>query len=143
MSEAKTESAPNLLVEKATAEVETETKRGQGRPSNVDLQEMVKSKDLLIAEMMEQLKAKEGIIKIKQRIADEEEAVLIDFQVQLPPHAGSLRIDGREYFHGFTYKVKPRSAATMADMQARAWDHDKEVLGQRKPFDSYRLKTSF
>jgi hypothetical protein len=68
---------------------------------------------------------------------------MMEFLVNLPPHAGNIRIDGREFFHGFTYSVSPAQYAALADAQARAWNHDREVMGQRKPFDSYRLKPSF
>ena len=64
---------------------------------------------------------------------------LVDFFVNLPVHAGMIRLDGREYYHGFTYKVRADQRASMAEIAGKAWAHDEEVRGQRKPFDSYRL----
>ncbi len=64
--------------------------------------------------------------------------VLVDVRIDLPAHAGALIVDGRQYFHGFTYKVKPEQAVAFRDMMDKAWRHEKEVRGERKPYDSYR-----
>ena len=67
------------------------------------------------------------------------EVVMIDFHVNLPVHAGMIRVDGREYYHGFTYKIKSQQRDSFTEIAGKAWAHDEEVRGQRKPFDSYRL----
>lgn len=62
----------------------------------------------------------------------------VDFRVDLPIQASSIRIDGREFFHGLTYKVDANQAKSMAEIQGRAWAHENEVRGARKPFDPQR-----
>lgn len=69
--------------------------------------------------------------------------LLENFTVNLPAHANSIRVNGRDYFHGMTYKLKPDQVASMADIQGMAWRHDQEVAGQRRPNDAYRLRTNF
>lgn len=63
---------------------------------------------------------------------------MVEVRIDLPPHSGALIIDGRQYFHGFTYKVNASQARSFHDIMDKAWRHEKEVRGERKPFDSYR-----
>jgi hypothetical protein len=58
------------------------------------------------------------------------EEVLID----LPPHAPDVRIDGRVFQHGMTYKVAAAQASSLRDVMFRAWGHEEEVRGQRTGF---------
>lgn len=62
----------------------------------------------------------------------------VDFRVDLPIQSNCIRVDGREYYHGMTYKIEVRQAKSMAEIQARAWAHENEVRGVRKPFDPQR-----
>jgi hypothetical protein len=69
----------------------------------------------------------------------EYEEVFID----LPPHSSHLSIDGRHFQQGASYKVTKAQAASMRDIMSRAWAHEQEVRGQRKPFDAYRRQREF
>jgi hypothetical protein len=64
--------------------------------------------------------------------ADETPEETVKFRVNLPPEAANLRIDGREYYHGFTYEIPYRQAKSMQDNQARAWQHHEQVAGHRQ-----------
>jgi hypothetical protein len=79
------------------------------------------------------------LIKESKEAAPAPKVELIDFFVNLPVHAGMIRVDGREYYHGFSYKIKAQQRDTFVEISGKAWAHDEEVRGQRKPFDSYRL----
>jgi hypothetical protein len=69
----------------------------------------------------------------------EYEEVFID----LPPHSSHISIDGRHFQQGASYKVTKAQAASMRDIMSRAWAHEQEVRGQRKPFDAYRRQREF
>jgi hypothetical protein len=69
----------------------------------------------------------------------EVEEVFID----LPPHSSHISIDGRHFQQGASYKVTKAQAASMRDIMSRAWAHEQEVRGQRKPFDAYRRQREF
>ncbi|MDE2343057.1 MAG: hypothetical protein KGL63_06640 [Betaproteobacteria bacterium] len=60
---------------------------------------------------------------------------LVEIRIDLPAHSSIIRIDGREYYHGMTYKVKQSQLATFNEIMGNAWRHEQEVHGQRKPFD--------
>jgi len=55
-------------------------------------------------------------------------------KIDLPPHAPDVRIDGRVFQHGLTYKVTAVQAASMREIMFRAWSHEEEVRGQRTGF---------
>lgn len=76
--------------------------------------------------------------ELKEMPVKEAPPELVDVRVDLPAHAGALIVDGRQYFHGFSYKVTPAQAVSFYDMMDKAWRHEKEVSGSRKPFDAYR-----
>jgi hypothetical protein len=63
---------------------------------------------------------------------------IVDIFIDLPPHASMLRIDGREFHHGFSYKIPAVQEPTFRDIMDKAWRHEREVSGQRKPYDTYR-----
>lgn len=51
---------------------------------------------------------------------------LEDFMVDLPEYAPMLKINNVGYYHGCVYEVPYSVARSMADMQARAWEHERE-----------------
>lgn len=69
----------------------------------------------------------------------EYEEVVID----LPPHSSHVSIDGRHFQQGASYTVTKAQAASMRDIMSRAWAHEQEVRGQRKPFDAYRRQREY
>jgi len=77
--------------------------------------------------------------KREPKVEVEYEEVFID----LPPHSSHISIDGRQFQQGATYKVTKAQAASMRDIMSRAWAHEQEVRGQRKPFDAYRRQREF
>lgn len=87
-------------------------------------------KEQVLGDLIKETKSKTAAVAVPE---------LVEFFVNLPVHAGMIRIDGREYYHGFTYKIRADQRASLADIAGKAWAHDEEVRGQRKPFDSYRL----
>lgn len=60
---------------------------------------------------------------------DKEPEETVRFRVHLPAQADKIRVDGREYYHGFTYDIPLRQAASMRDIQANSWRHDDQVRG--------------
>lgn len=53
------------------------------------------------------------------------ELVLLD----LAPHSPNITLDGRQYFHGFSYKFTQAQAATVKDAAHRTWEHEREIGG--------------
>jgi hypothetical protein len=49
-----------------------------------------------------------------------------DFVVDLPEYAPMIKINNVGYYHGCVYEVPYSTARSMADMQARAWEHERE-----------------
>lgn len=62
-------------------------------------------------------------------VEDAEPEETVRFKVNLPAQADKIRIDGREYYHGFTYDIPMRQALSMRDIQAQSWRHDDQVRG--------------
>ena len=90
----------------------------------------------LLADQMATGKAlKKADAKVAVDLPPEEEVM---FRVNLPAQAQNLRINGNEYYHGHTYKVKKSMADGMRDVQFRAWQHDEQVRGYRPFADGYR-----
>lgn len=58
----------------------------------------------------------------------------VEVRIDLPPHAPDIRIDGRVFQPGLTYKVTQAQATSMKDIMFRAWAHEEEVRGQRTGF---------
>lgn len=49
-----------------------------------------------------------------------------DFTIDLPEYTPMIKINNMGYYHGCTYEVPYSVARTMADIQGRAWDHERE-----------------
>jgi hypothetical protein len=92
-----------------------------------------------IREAATAVKAKKEDNPVEVEVEVEYEEVFID----LPPHSSHLSIDGRHFQQGASYKVTKAQAASMRDIMSRAWAHEQEVRGQRKPFDAYRRQREF
>ena len=58
-----------------------------------------------------------------------------DYTVDLPEYTPFIKINNVIYFHGITYEVSYKKARSMADLQARAWEHDREKDGKRRKGD--------
>jgi hypothetical protein len=63
---------------------------------------------------------------------------LVDFTVDLPDYTYMIAIDNVRYYHGCTYEIPKRKSDSMADIQARAWEHDREIQGRRRQGDMTR-----
>lgn len=61
---------------------------------------------------------------------------IVPICLDLPGHANDIRLDGRVYFHGVTYRVNTNTYRTLIDIQARAWEHENEIGGANR--DLYR-----
>lgn len=60
---------------------------------------------------------------------DEEE---LEVTIDLAGHAAFVRLDTLIYWHGYTYRVGYRTAATIRDIMARTWDHEDDVGGANR-----------
>ncbi len=74
----------------------------------------------------------EQTLSVPKKQAEARKTVI---QINLPPHSSVIRIDGRDYYHGFKYEVPETAVPTFNDIMAQAWKHEEEVRGARKPFD--------
>jgi hypothetical protein len=108
------------------------------QPSFAELK--MQAKIEVLQEMLAEQKVAEGKVKADKRVAVEaaEPEEMVQFKVNLPPQAADISVDGREYYHGFTYKLPLRQAIAMQDIQAQAWRHDEQVQGTRKHAAGYR-----
>lgn len=118
---------PESLPEETIAKVLHSKDKGRSKAEQAIYDSI---KEQVLADLIKETKAK---------TPDAPKVELVDFFVNLPVHAGMIRVDGREYYHGFTYKIKLAQRDSFAEIAGKAWAHDEEVRGQRKPFDSYRL----
>lgn len=76
--------------------------------------------------------------KRRQAEPDIQAPVITEIRVDLPPQAGDMRIDGRVFQHGGTYRVTEAQAATMREIMFRAWSHYREVRGEKMPLEALR-----
>lgn len=86
-------------------------------------------------------KALEDLLKVAIREEEREfspKEKFEDFTVNLPEFSHCLTIDGKMYLNGQTYEVPYSMARSMADQQARAWEHDREKDGYRRKGDVAR-----
>ena len=66
----------------------------------------------------------------KDELNTEEVKVTID----LPEFAASIRLNSRDYFHGFTYTVPMHVYESMAEIMNNAWEHQSEIEGKTRNF---------
>lgn len=55
--------------------------------------------------------------------------------IHLAPYAAMVTLDGTMYFHGLEYEVPYSVARTLDDITARTWEHQNEIMGQRRKGD--------
>ena len=97
-------------------------------------------------ELEAQIREATAAIRVKKEAKAETKPFEVEYEdvvIDLPPHSSHLSIDGRQFQQGATYKVTKAQAASMRDIMSRAWAHEQEVRGQRKPFDAYRRQREF
>lgn len=84
--------------------------------------------------LLEQEKARiAGRTGLKTGDPTKDELVTITVNVpEFVPHLWINMPHGQKYFHGHSYKVPRHVAATLGEMQARAWDHENEIQGRKK-----------
>ena len=58
--------------------------------------------------------------------------------IDLPEYTSSIVINGTPFDHGCTYTVRYSVARSLADIQARAWEHQREIDGRRRMGDQQR-----
>jgi len=62
-----------------------------------------------------------------------------DFTVDLPEYTPMIKINNVGFYHGCTYEVPYSQARSMADIQARAWEHEREWKdGRHRTADAAR-----
>lgn len=108
-----------------------------------EIERRIDNSDLLSEEEKEAAreKAREHVLKarkekateayFKAAIKEEERTFepieqLEDFIVDLPEYAPMIKINNVGFYHGCVYEVPYSVARSMADMQARAWEHETE-----------------
>jgi hypothetical protein len=108
-----------------------------------EIERRIDNSDLLSAEEKEAAreKAREHVLKARKEKATEayfKAAVkeeerdyelaeqLEDFVVDLPEYSPMIKINNVGFYHGCVYEVPYSVARSMADMQARAWEHESE-----------------
>ncbi len=64
---------------------------------------------------------------VRRRLVPEEE--LIPVLIDVAGHADRITIDGTQYFQGVTYSVPQVKAATIREIMARTWKHEREIGG--------------
>lgn len=97
-------------------------------------------------QMEAQIREATAALKAKREPKVDANPVEVEYEevfIDLPPHSSHISIDGRHFQQGATYKVTKAQAASMRDIMSRAWAHEQEVRGQRKPFDAYRRQQEF
>jgi hypothetical protein len=117
-----------------------------------EIEERIDAEGLLTAEEKGAalLKAAEHIKKERKKKAlddflsaaiDEErrkfvpEEHLEDILIDLPKFAPYVAIDGVQYYHGIIYTLPFNRARSVADIMARAWEHQNEIDGRKRKGD--------
>jgi hypothetical protein len=121
-----------------------------------EIERRIDNSDLLSAEEKEAAreKAREHVLKarkekavdayFKAAVKEEERGFepteqLEDFVVDLPEYAPMIKINNVGFYHGCVYEVPYSVARSMADMQARAWEHEREFReGKHRISDATR-----
>lgn len=52
-----------------------------------------------------------------------------DVTVNLAPYTDRIMLDGKMFFHGFTYTVTEKQAASMREIMSRTWIHEASTGG--------------
>ena len=133
--------------------------KGKPRKAQVEalkeIEKRIEAADILSAEEKQEARARAREHVLKKRkdkaidqyfeaaVKAEETALsptdrLTDFVVDLPEFTYLIKIDGRDYYHGCSYRVPVRQADSMRDIAARAWEHDWEINGRRRRNDMIR-----
>lgn len=76
-------------------------------------------------------------VKAQERAYNPQER-LENFVVDLPEYTYHITINGTMYYHGVQYRIPHSQARSMADIQARAWEHQREIDGRRRMGDQNR-----
>jgi hypothetical protein len=69
------------------------------------------------------------------KTGDPQKDELVTIEINIPEFCPYLWINmphGQKYFHGTRYQVPRHVAKQLDEMQARAWDHEREIQGQKK-----------
>jgi hypothetical protein len=121
-----------------------------------EIERRIDNSELLSAEDKEAAreKAREHVLKarkekateayFKAAVREEERAYelaeqLEDFTVDLPEYAPMIKINNVGFYHGCTYEIPYSQARSMADIQARAWEHEREWKdGRHRSADALR-----
>jgi len=109
---------------------EIEAARAKAR-SKFEAQGKAKATNELIDAELARLQVMTG-----DRYADEKIWINID----LPPFADRLTIDGRAYSHGHVYFLPRHMVESMREQISRMWDHEAEIKGEsiRNKIAQYR-----
>lgn len=126
-------STPKKALNTPPIVAEPEPVRRAETPRETELEMKLRLKGEILAELIAQQTAGKDVLKEVKRDLHVElpEEDMLDFTVNLPVQAANIRIDGREYHHGFTYKIRRSQLTTFREIQHRAWLHDMQVQGQR------------
>lgn len=73
---------------------------------------------------------KEEIAKFRRKSKPGQEEVRAT--IDLPGHSDRIVLDGTHFFHGVTYTFTLDQYRSVADISARAWDHEHEVGGANR-----------
>lgn len=123
--------APPLVAEKTITEA----------PRESEAEMYLRVKGEVLADLIKQQKSGHDVlaeVTAKVKVAEE----MVDFHVNLPMQATNIRVDGREYYHGHTYKIRLSQKDSFNEIQALAWRHDETVQGHRQHPDGYRTRNN-
>lgn len=77
----------------------------------------------------------EAELEEARKVGDPDE-VLYAVHLNLAPHASTIRLDNRVFFHGQVVHVNLHQKCALKDIIARGWEHEEEVGGVNR--DRYR-----
>jgi len=58
----------------------------------------------------------------------------VDVLIDLPDYAPFLSINGKRYYHNFTYTVERHVFNSLNEIMSRAWEHQSEIEGRSKHY---------
>lgn len=79
----------------------------------------------------------EAAVKAEEQALEPTQA-MEEITIDLPEYTYSIVINGTALYHGCTYTVRYGVARSLADIQARAWEHQREIDGRRRAGDMQR-----